>query len=249
MTYVRSVKAIEILDSRGNPTIEVMITTDRNLIARASVPSGASTGQKEALELRDGDPERYQGKGVEQAIAHVNGPIAQILVGEHVFDQSRLDQMMIKADGTENKSRFGANAILGASLALARAGALTASLPLYRYIGGSNAHVLPCPMMNIINGGAHADNSLDFQEFMIRPVGAPSIKEAIRWGVEVFQHLKKILEKKKLSTSVGDEGGFAPNLKSHEEALDLILEAIEKAGYRPKNRLYFSLRLRCFGIF
>lgn len=182
MSYVRSVKAIEILDSRGNPTVEVMIATDRNLIARASVPSGASTGEKEALELRDEDEGRYQGKGVEKAIAHVNGPIAQMLVGEHVFDQARLDKMMIEADGTENKSRLGANAILGASLALARAGALTASLPLYRYIGGLNAHILPCPMMNIINGGAHADNNLDFQEFMIRPVAAPTMKEAIRWG-------------------------------------------------------------------
>lgn len=174
MSYIRSVKAIEILDSRGNPTIEVMISTDRDIIAKASVPSGASTGQHEALELRDGDSKRFMGKGVQNAIMHVNGPIAQILVGEHVFDQSRLDMMMIAADGTENKGRLGANAILGASLALARAGALTAKLPLYRYIGGSHTYLLPCPMMNIINGGAHADNLLDFQEFMIRPKGAPS---------------------------------------------------------------------------
>ena len=169
MSYVRSVKAIEILDSRGQPTLEVMITTDQNIVAKAAVPSGASTGTHEALELRDGDMSRYYGKGVHKAIAHVNGPLAQILVGEHVFDQRRLDMMMIASDGTENKSRWGANAILGASLALASAGALTAREPLYRFIGGCDAHILPCPMMNIINGGAHADNSLDFQEFMIRP--------------------------------------------------------------------------------
>lgn len=233
MSYIRSVKAVEILDSRGNPTIEVMITTDGNIVARASVPSGASTGANEALELRDGDMSRYFGKGVEQAVAHVNGPIAQILVGEHVFDQRGLDLAMIEADGTANKERFGANAILGASLALARVGALSAGLPLYRYIGGCNAYRLPCPMINIVNGGAHADNSLDFQEFMIRPKHAPSFKEAVRWGAEIFQTLKGILKKAGHITAVGDEGGFAPNLRSNEEALDLIIEAIEKAGYRP----------------
>lgn len=241
MSYIRTVKAIEILDSRGNPTLEVMITTDRDVIAKAAVPSGASTGTNEALELRDGDPSRYHGKGVQKAIAHVNGPIAQILVGEHVFDQRRLDMMMIASDGTVNKERFGANAILGASLALARAGALTAREPLYRYIGGCQAYILPCPMMNIINGGAHADNSLDFQEFMIRPVGAPTFKEAVRWGAEIFHTLKGILKTDGLSTAVGDEGGFAPNLDSNEAAIELILQAIEKAGYRPGSQVTVAL--------
>lgn len=241
MSYVRSVKAIEILDSRGNPTVEVMITTDRDVVAKAAVPSGASTGTNEALELRDGDPSRYLGKGVQQAVAHVNGPIAQILVGEHVFDQRRLDLMMVASDGTENKRRFGANAILGASLALARAGALTAREPLYRYIGGCHAHILPCPMMNIINGGAHADNSLDFQEFMIRPIGAPSFREAVRWGAEIFHTLKALLKSEGYSTAVGDEGGFAPNLPSNEAALDMIIQAIQKAGYRPGSQVTLAL--------
>ena len=241
MSYIRSVKAIEILDSRGSPTVEVMITTDRDITCRASVPSGASTGEHEALELRDGDSSRYFGKGVQQAVAHVNGPIAQILVGEHVFDQTRLDLLMIASDGTENKGRLGANAILGASLALARVGASTAKLPLYRYIGGCHSYILPCPMMNIINGGAHGDNSLDFQEFMIRPVGAPNFREAIRWGSEIFHTLKKLLKSEGLSTSVGDEGGFAPNLPSNEAALDIILAAIEKAGYRPGQQVTLAL--------
>lgn len=241
MSYIRSVKAIEILDSRGNPTIEVMLSTDRDVIAKAAVPSGASTGANEALELRDGDSSRYGGKGVQQAVAHVNGPIAQILVGEHVFDQRRLDLMMIASDGTDNKGRFGANAILGASLALARAGALTAREPLYRYIGGCNAYILPCPMMNIINGGAHADNSLDFQEFMIRPVGAPTFKEGVRWGAEIFHTLKGILKEEGYATAVGDEGGFAPNLPSNEAAIELILQAIEKAGYRPGSQVTLAL--------
>lgn len=241
MSYIRSVKAIEILDSRGNPTIEVMLSTDRDVVAKAAVPSGASTGTNEAVELRDGDTARYGGKGVLQAVAHVNGPIAQILVGEHVLDQRRLDLMMAESDGTENKGRLGANAILGASLALARAGALTAREPLYRYIGGCNAHILPCPMMNIINGGAHADNSLDFQEFMIRPVGAPTFKEAVRWGAEIFHTLKGILKTEGYATSVGDEGGFAPNLSSNEAALELIVQAIEKAGYRPGSQVTLAL--------
>jgi enolase len=243
MAYIRHIKALEILDSRGNPTVEVTLTTDEGLSARASVPSGASTGEYEALELRDQDASRYFGKGVQTAVAHVNGPIAQLLIGEHVFDQSRLDRILCTTDGTENKSRLGANAILGASLALARAGALTARLPLYRYLGGCNAHVLPCPMMNVINGGVHADNNLSFQEFMIRPVGAESFKEAVRWGAEIFHTLKKILHSHGYATSVGDEGGFAPNLPSHEAALDLILEAIEKAGYRPQEQV--SLALDC----
>lgn len=241
MSYIRTIKAIEILDSRGNPTLEVMLTTDRGIVVKASVPSGASTGANEAIELRDGDKARYGGKGVLQAVAHVNGPIAQLLVGEHVFDQRRLDMMMITSDGTENKGRLGANAILGVSLALARAGALTAGEPLYRYIGGSNAYILPCPMMNIINGGAHADSSLDFQEFMIRPVGAPTFKEAVRWGAEIFHALKALLKQEGYSTSVGDEGGFAPNLPSNEAAFDLILQAIEKAGYRPGSQVTLAL--------
>ena len=241
MSYIRSVKAIEILDSRGNPTVEVMLATDRDVIAKAAVPSGASTGTNEAVELRDGDPKRYGGKGVQQAVAHVNGPIAQILVGEHVFDQRRLDALMIKTDGTENKGRFGANAILGASLALARAGALTAKEPLYRYIGGCNAHMLPCPMMNIINGGAHSDNSLDFQEFMIRPIGAPSFKEAVRWGAEIFHSLKSLLKAEGYATSVGDEGGFAPDLPSNEAAIEFILRAVEKAGYHPGSQVTLAL--------
>lgn len=249
MAYVRHVEALEILDSRGNPTVKVSITTDQGLIATASVPSGASTGEHEAIELRDGDKSRYFGKGVERAVSHVNGPISQILIGEHVFDQARLDRMLCEADGTENKSKFGANAILGASLALARVGALTAKLPLYRYLGGTNAHVLPCPMMNIINGGAHADNSLDFQEFMIRPIGASSFKEGLRWGAEIFHHLKKILHEEGLATSVGDEGGFAPNVKSHEEALDLIMSAIEKAGLKPGTQVTLALDCACSELY
>lgn len=240
---IRSVKGREILDSRGNPTIEVEVIADQNIVAKASVPSGASTGEHEALELRDGDEDYYGGKGVLNAVAHVNGPLAQLLIGEDATDQERLDQLMIQADGTENKKRFGANAILGVSLALARVGALFTKLPLYRYLGGTHAHVLPCPMMNIINGGAHADNTLDFQEFMIRPVGAPHFREAVRWGAEIFHTLKTILKKEGHITAVGDEGGFAPRLKSNEEALDLILMAIEKAGYRPGTQV--SLALDC----
>lgn len=243
MSYIRSIKAIEILDSRGNPTLEVMVSTDQDVIGKASVPSGASTGEHEAVELRDEDPKRYQGKGVQKAIAHVNSVLAQLLVGEHVFDQTRLDRMMVAFDGTENKSRIGANAILGASLALARAGALTARMPLYRYIGGCYTSILPCPMMNVINGGAHADNSLDFQEFMIRPIGAPSFREAVRWGAEIFHTLKKLLKEEGHITAVGDEGGFAPNLNSNEAALEILVRAIAKAGYRPG--IDVSLALDC----
>lgn len=241
MPYIRSVKALEILDSRGNPTLKVTVITDSDVVAEASVPSGASTGENEAIELRDGDPLRYGGKGVEQAVKHVNGPLASVLVGEHVCDQERLDRLMIELDGTPNKSKLGANAILGCSLACARAGALTSRLPLFRYIGGANAHVLPVPMMNIINGGQHADNSLDFQEFMIRPIGAPHFKDAVRWGAEIFHTLKKILHKGGYSTAVGDEGGFAPNLPSHEAALDVILEAIELSGYKPGSQVTLAL--------
>lgn len=241
MAHIRTVKALPILDSRGTPTLEVTITASNDLCASASVPSGASTGTHEAVELRDKNPLRYFGKSVDLAVSHVNGPIAEILVGEHVFDQEKLDQMMREVDGTENKGRLGANAILGASLALARVGALTAKLPLYRYIGGCNAHILPIPMMNIINGGAHADNSLDFQEFMIRPIGAPSFSEGLRWGAEIFHTLKQILKERGHMTSVGDEGGFAPNLASNEEALDLIILAIEKAGYQPGAQVTLAL--------
>jgi enolase len=241
MTTISKVHAIQIFDSRGVPTLEVRIGLDNGISVSASVPSGASTGENEALELRDGDKTRYFGKGVERAIAHVNGPLAQLLIGEEIGNQRALDALMVDNDGTENKGRFGANAILACSLALARAGAVDAGVPLYRYIGGCNAQLLPCPMMNIINGGAHADNSLDFQEFMIRPIGAPSFHEAMRWGVEVFHTLKGLLKGKGLATSVGDEGGFAPDLSSNEEALDLILEAIQKAGYRPGEQITLAL--------
>jgi enolase len=241
MAYVRYVKALEILDSRGNPTLEVTLTTDEGLMARASVPSGASTGEHEATELRDGDPSRYSGKGVLQAVAHVNGPIASLLVGEHVCDQEKLDRLMIESDGTPNKSRFGANAILGASLAIARAGALTSRMPLYRYIGGCHAHLLPCPMMNILNGGAHADNTIEFQEFMIRPKGASSFKEALRWGSEIFHALKKILRAANLSTATGDEGGFAPDISTPHQAIEYLLQAIEKAGLRPGHDVTLAL--------
>ncbi len=243
MSYIRSIKGRQILDSRGYPTIEVELTTDQNIMVRAAVPSGASTGEHEALELRDGDPAYYFGKGVLTAISHINSPIAQLLIGEHVCDQEHLDRLLIKADGTENKSHFGANAILAVSLALARAGALTTKLPLYRYIGGCHAHLLPCPMMNIINGGAHADNTLDFQEFMIRPFGAPHFHEAVRWGAEIFHTLKNILKQEGHIIAVGDEGGFAPRLSSNEEALEIILRAIEQAGYRPGTQV--SLALDC----
>ena len=239
--YIRSVKALEVLDSRGLPTVKVVVTTDQGITAEATVPSGASTGEHEAVELRDGEKERFFGKGVTQAVAHVNGPIAQILVGEHVFDQERIDKMLREGDGTPNKGRWGANAILGASLAFARVGAISANLPLYRYIGGTHAHILPCPMINIINGGMHADNGLSFQEFMIRPIGAHTFKEGLRMASEVFQTLKKVLKDRKLGTGVGDEGGFAPVLASNEEALDLILLAIEKAGYKPKDQISLAL--------
>ena len=241
MAYIRSIKGREILDSRGNPTVEVELITDSDILVRASVPSGASTGENEALEMRDGDKDRYDGKGVQEAVRRVNGPIAELLVGEPVANQTKIDKMMIDADGTPNKGKFGANAILGASMAVARAGAIQAKLPLYRYLGGADATVLPVPMMNIINGGAHGDNLLDFQEFMIRPIGAPSFKEAVRWGAETFHALKKLLKEEKLSTSVGDEGGFAPNLSSNEAALDIILLAIQKAGYRPGRDITLAL--------
>ncbi|MBJ7449204.1 MAG: phosphopyruvate hydratase [Parachlamydiales bacterium] len=241
MSIVKSVKAIEILDSRGNPTLEVILTTACGVVAKAAVPSGASTGEHEACELRDQEPLRYLGKGVKKAISFVNGPIAKLVVGDSVFNQRAIDMKMIANDGTSNKSNYGANAILGVSLALSRAAAQCLNIPLYRYIGGINAHCLPCPMMNIINGGAHADNLLDFQEFMIRPIGAPTLSEAIRWGAEIFHTLKKLLKAEHLVTAVGDEGGFAPNLESNERALDLIMQAIKKAGYHPGDQVTLAL--------
>ena len=233
MDKIKSVYAREILDSRGNPTVEVEVTTESGACGRASVPSGASTGIYEAVELRDGDKARYLGLGVSKAVNNVNEIIAKEVTGKDIFDQRGIDYLMIELDGTENKGKLGANAILGVSLAVAKAAADSLRIPLYKYIGGANAHILPTPMMNIINGGAHADNNVDFQEFMIMPVNAPSFKEAIRIGAEVFHSLKKVLKAKGLNTAVGDEGGFAPNLASNEEAIQTILEAIEKAGYKP----------------
>ncbi len=241
MAYIRHVHAFEIFDSRGIPTVAVEISTDQGITVSASVPSGASTGEHEALELRDKDKSRFFGKGVLKAVHNVNGPINEILLGEHVFDQEKLDRAMCQADGTEGKSHFGANAILAASMALARAGAATAKLPLYRYLGGSNGHILPCPMFNIINGGEHADNSLDIQEFMIRPVGAKNFSEAMRMGSEIFHSLKILLQHEGLATSIGDEGGFAPNIDSTEEALQIIMRAIESAGYRPGSQVTLAL--------
>ena len=243
MAKIVSLKALEILDSRGNPTVQVSVRTDENIVGVAAIPSGASTGTLEALELRDGDPSRFQGKGVRKAIQNLLGPIAKVLIGQEVLDQSKIDHMLIEADGTENKSKLGANAILGASLATARAGALTSRLPLYRYLGGDDAHVLPCPMINVINGGIHADNSLDIQEFLIRPTGANTFSEAIRWSTEIFHVLKKILHEKGYVTSVGDEGGFAPNLPSAEAALETIVKAIELAGYIPGEQVSLGLDL------
>ncbi len=230
---IERIHAREILDSRGNPTVEVEVTTDKGLMARASVPSGASTGENEALELLDGDPARYGGKGVQRAVANVNEMIAPILKGFCVLDQRGVDYAMIALDGTAGKTVLGANAILGVSLAVARTAALSLGLPLYRYIGGANAHVMPVPMMNILNGGAHSDAPVAFQEFMIRPVGAASEREAVRMGAEVFHALQRQLRQQGLSTAVGDEGGFAPRLGSIEEALTAIVQAIAAAGYRP----------------
>ncbi len=243
MTKISKVHAREILDSRGNPTVKVEVTTEDGIIGRAAVPSGASTGEHEAVELRDNDPKRYGGKGVLKAVANVNGPLNTFLKGWPIFDQEGIDRAMIKEDGTSNKGNFGANAILGVSLGVARAAAMAKKIPLFEYIGSKDSTLLPLPMMNIINGGAHADNSLDFQEFMIRPIGAPSFSEALRYGAETFHALKKILKDKGLTTSVGDEGGFAPNLSSDEEALEVILLAIEKVGLKPGKDI--SLAMDC----
>ncbi|MBC7124302.1 MAG: phosphopyruvate hydratase [Bacteroidales bacterium] len=241
MGQIVSVHAREILDSRGNPTVEVDVITESGYFGRAAVPSGASTGVHEAVELRDGDKGRYLGKGVLKAVNNVNTIIADEIVGMNVLDQQLIDETMIKLDDTPNKGNLGANAILGVSLAVAHAAAQLTNQPLYRYVGGVNARTLPIPMMNILNGGSHADNSIDFQEFMIMPVGANSFTEAIRMGAEVFHNLKSVLKKLGYSTNVGDEGGFAPNLKSNEEAITVILQAIENAGYRPGEDIYIAL--------
>ncbi|MBI5274784.1 MAG: phosphopyruvate hydratase [Chlamydiales bacterium] len=241
MTKINFVHAREILDSRGNPTIEVTVQTKNGLRASAAVPSGASTGEHEAIELRDKDPKRYLGKGVLNAIKNVHGPLTDILMNEEVTEQEHLDTLMIKADNTENKSNFGANAILGCSLAIAKVAALTKNIPLYQSILDTHPTLLPCPMLNILNGGAHADNTIDFQEFMIRPIGARSFAQAMQMSCEIFHTLKKLLHDRGLSTSIGDEGGFAPNLNSAEEALDFIMLAIEKAGYKPKQQVTIAL--------
>jgi enolase len=241
MSSIAHIHARQILDSRGNPTVEVDVYTEAGAMGRAAVPSGASTGSHEAVELRDGDSKRYMGKGVEKAVRNVNAALREELVGMEVSDQRSLDMAMIDLDGSENKANIGANAILGVSLAAAKAAAAEAGMPLYRYVGGVNAALLPVPMMNILNGGSHADNSIDFQEFMIMPVGARSFSEGLRMGTEVFHHLKAVLKKKGMSTNVGDEGGFAPSLKSNEDAILTVLEAIEKAGYRPGEDIYIAM--------
>ncbi|NLR72392.1 phosphopyruvate hydratase [Novosphingobium sp. ERN07] len=241
MTAIIDIHAREILDSRGNPTVEVDILLEDGSFGRAAVPSGASTGAHEAVELRDGDKARYLGKGVTKAVTAVNSDIAECILGMDAEDQRDVDLAMIELDGTENKSRLGANAILGTSLAVAKAAADARGLPLYSYVGGVSAHVLPVPMMNIINGGEHADNPIDFQEFMVMPVGAPSLAEAVRWGAEIFHTLKKGLHEKGLATAVGDEGGFAPNLASTRDALDFIMASIEKAGFKPGTDIKLAL--------
>lgn len=240
-TIISDIHAREILDSRGNPTIEVDVELESGIVGRAAVPSGASTGEHEAVELRDGDTARYLGKGVLNAVEHVNSTIAEELTGYDAADQTGIDEMMNQLDGTKNKSKLGANAILGVSLAVAKAAAQAAKLPLYKYIGGANAKVLPVPMMNILNGGKHADNNVDMQEFMIVPTEAEKFSEALRMGTEVFHALKGVLHKKGYNTAVGDEGGFAPSLKSNDEALEVILEAITKAGYTPGKDIYLAL--------
>ncbi len=241
MTSIVDVHAREILDSRGNPTLEVEVELESGFIGRAAVPSGASTGEHEAVELRDGDKSRYMGKGVKKAVDNVNNVIASELLDFDAAEQVAIDNFLLQLDGTPNKANLGANALLGVSLAVAKAAAETLELPLYRYIGGTNARVLPVPMMNILNGGKHADNNVDFQEFMIMPAGAPSFSEGLRMGTEVFHALKSVLNKKGYNTAVGDEGGFAPNLKSNDEAFEVILEAIEKAGYKAGKDVFLAM--------
>ena len=244
-TKIIAVHGREIIDSRGNPTVEADIRLEGGIVGRGAVPSGASTGEHEAIELRDGDKSHYLGKGVLKAVGHINNEIAKVVAGMDASDQRALDQRMIEADGTPNKSKFGANAILAVSMAAARAAAAAAGKPLYKYLSkyssDSSATLLPVPMMNILNGGAHADNSVDVQEFMVMPLGAPNFHEALRWGVEVFHNLKAVLKKNGYSTAVGDEGGFAPNLKSNEEALDRVMEAITAAGYKPGEQIFIAL--------
>ena len=241
MSYIIEVHARQILDSRGNPTVEVDVLTDDGAMGRAAVPSGASTGIHEAAELRDNDKKKYLGKGVLKAVKNVNTSIADALIGFDITSQAAIDQVMIDLDGTANKTKLGANAILAVSMAVAKAAAEEANLPLYRYIGGTNARTLPMPMMNILNGGAHADNKIDFQEFMIMPIGAPSFSEGLRWGVEIFHQLKSTLKKKGYSTNVGDEGGFAPNIQSNEEAIETVLEAIQSAGYKTGTQIAIAM--------
>lgn len=241
MSYIIEVHARQILDSRGNPTVEVDVLTDDGAMGRASVPSGASTGIHEAVELRDNDKKKYVGKGVLKAVKNVNDIISEAIVGYDVTQQAAIDDAMIELDGTPNKGKLGANAILAVSMAVAKAAAEEAGLPLYRYIGGTNAKTLPMPMMNIVNGGAHADNKIDFQEFMIMPVGAPSFSEGLRWGVEIFHTLKSVLKKKGYSTNVGDEGGFAPNIQSNEEAIETVLESIQAAGYKTGSQIVIAM--------
>jgi enolase len=241
MSNIAAIHAREVLDSRGNPTVEAEVFLADGSMGRAIVPSGASTGEHEAVELRDADPNRFQGKGVLKAVENVNGEIAEGLANWDAFDQRGLDARMIELDGTENKGRLGANALLSVSMAAARASANSIDIPLYRYLGGAGANTLPTPMMNILNGGAHADNNVDFQEFMVMPVGAPSFSEALRWGVEVFHTLKGVLKKRGYNTAVGDEGGFAPSVKSNVEAIEVVLEAISKAGYKPGEEIAIAL--------
>jgi len=241
MSYIASINARQILDSRGNPTIEVDILTENESLGRAAVPSGASTGVHEAVELRDNNKKIYGGKSVLKAVKNVNTVLADALLGWDVADQTGIDQMMIELDGTANKSKLGANSMLAISLAVAKAAALEANLPLYRYIGGTNAKILPVPMMNILNGGAHADNKIDFQEFMVMPIGAKTFSEGLQWGVEIFHALKTVLKKKGFSTNVGDEGGFAPNIQSNEEAIETVLTAIQAAGYKTGSQIMIAM--------
>jgi enolase len=249
MPSIYEVFARTILDSRGTPTVEVEVVTDDGVVGRASVPSGASTGEHEAIELRDGDKERWFGRGVDKAVTHVNDTISSHLVGLEVTDQRAIDRLLIELDGTENKARLGANAVLGCSLAVARAAALSLELPLYRYIGGSNPNLLPVPMMNVLNGGAHADNNLDIQEFMIVPAGFDRFSDALRCGAEVFHALKGVLAGRGLSTAVGDEGGFAPSLDSDADALELLVKAVEKAGYKPGNQVFLAIDVAASGLY
>lgn len=241
MSYINTIVARQILDSRGNPTVEVDVITDNGILGRAAVPSGASTGSHEAVELRDNDKNQYLGKGVLKAVHNINTILREQLKGMYIMDQNEIDLRMLELDGTPNKANIGANAILGVSLAVAKAASETSAMPLYRYVGGVNANLLPIPMMNILNGGAHADNGIDFQEFMIMPIGAESFSEGLRMGTEVFHHLKAVLKSQKLATNVGDEGGFAPDIKNNEEAIKYVIQAIEKAGYKPGEDIYIAL--------